>query len=315
MVLYQFFIGFCLAVSPAGFDNEFQRYCQEAANNETAIGVMDLKTGDLIAAANDTLLFRKRFPPGSVFKIVTALAALEAGVTTPVESLFCSGKLTLHNRKLDCSLRPGHGWVDVNRAIVYSCNNFFEEMGDRLDGELLLHQARGLKFDRRVGIDLPGEVEGIVGPLLTDSAKIDFAIGQGASIQVTPVALLALVSGIANHGRLLRPKLDKSLPTQTLAAIPDNRALTLVREAMRQCVKIGTATAASIPGLEIGGKTGTPVFINGWQTHGWFVGFAPFEHPEIAIVVLVLEGQGRTDAAPVAKKIIEKYFELKYGIN
>ncbi len=293
-------------------DGEFQKYCQELGSDQVAVGVMDLRTGDLIATTNENILFRKRFPPGSVFKIVTALAGLEAGVITADESLYCSGTITLHNRKLACSLQKGHGWMDVSRALTYSCNNFFERLADRLDGESLLRPARTLKLNQRVGVDLPGEIAGIVGPLSTESEKIDFAIGEGASIQITPIALLALISGIANHGRFLRPKLDSSLPAQTLAALPDNRHLTLVREALRQCVKIGTATAVITPGLEIAGKTGTPVYIDGWRTHGWFTGFAPYERPEIAVVVLVLEGQGRTDAAPLAKKIIEKYFELKY---
>jgi len=318
MLVYKFLITFSFFSAFAGsggrttLELEYQKYCQALAKTTIAIGVMDVKTGNLIAFANQDLLFRKRFPPGSVFKIVTALAALEAGVINPTESLYCSGSTTLGNRKLPCSLRKGHGWMDVRRALVYSCNNFFERLADRLDPESLIRLARTVKFNQRVGVDLPGEIEGIVGPLTTDSAKIDFAIGEGTSIQVTPIALLTLISGIANHGRFLRPKFDTSLPAQTLGALPDNRNLTLVREALRQCVKIGTATAVITPGLEIAGKTGTPVHLDGWRTHGWFVGFAPFERPEVAVVVFVLEGQGRTDAAPLAKKILEKYFELKY---
>lgn len=304
---------FVSSVRGSSVDDRLRRFCQTTAGSRTAVGLMDVATGDLIACANDTILYRMRFPPGSVFKLVTALAALGSGAVAPAESIFCSGSTTLHGRKWECSLKPGHGWIDLERALVCSCNNYFERLADRLDGIALARQARAFKFDERVGVDLPGEVPGIVTTPVTDSARIDFAIGQGGSLQLTPVALLSFAAGIANHGRLVRPKLDRTLPPRILALIPDNRGLALVREAMRRCVRsgIGTATAAALPGIDVAGKTGTPVFVDGWETHGWFIGFAPYERPEVAIVVLVLEGQGKTDAAPVAGKVLAKYFELK----
>jgi penicillin-binding protein 2 len=156
----------------------------------------------------------------------------------------------------------------------------------------------------------------------------NFGIGQGY-LAVTPLQLLDAVVAIANGGELLRPQLVKEIRDfhdhvvatfgkEVRRLLPvDQEYLAVVREAMRQSVSTGVAQSGQVPGLAIAGKTGTAEFGTpgegeGYETHGWFVGFAPYEDPEIAVVVFVQRGGGGQNAAPAAARIFDYYFNQRY---
>jgi cell division protein FtsI/penicillin-binding protein 2 len=135
---------------------------------------------------------------------------------------------------------------------------------------------------------------------------MQFAIGQGSSIQLTPVAVLALMAGIAAEGQLIRPHLAPGQP-QVLSAFPSQKALARIRPILRDVIRRGTAQPANISTVAVAGKTGSATVLDNWVTHGWFAGFAPYEAPRIAIVVFLNRGEGK-DAARIAGLLISEYF-------
>lgn len=289
---------------------EFQIRCSEIAGDRAAIAVMDLKSGYLIAATDKDLLFSKRFPPGSVAKLLTALAALDEG-KIPKDSFFCTGIEVSGRDTLRCSMRDGHGWVDFDHALVESCNLYFQNLSKSLTAEELAGLPRNLRLSGKVGVDLPGEVESIIQIPSSDSALREFAIGQGAAIQLTPVAMLALISGIATNGSLIKPRLSQGSAIR-LSTLPDQKALARVRPLLRDVVRRGTGKSADITSVTVAGKTGTSTVLGSWVTQGWFVGFAPYTEPKIALVVFLKRGEGK-DAAQLAGLVFSSYFGGGYA--
>jgi penicillin-binding protein 2 len=194
--------------------------------------------------------------------------------------------------------------------------------------------ARAFGFGQPTGIDIPGETSGLVpdapwkeatvGEPWTLGDTYNFGIGQGY-VAATPMQVLTSICAIANGGQLLTPHVMKDLrdahgnvlssyETSVRAQVPvDDSYLQVVRAGMRQSVTSGVAKNAAVTGVEIAGKTGTaefgPQLSNGkYETHGGFVGFAPYDNPEIAVVVFVQRGSGGADASPAASKIFDYYF-------
>lgn len=287
----------------------FADRCAALIADRGAVAVMDLETGNLIAATDPELLFAKRFPPGSVAKILTGMVAIEKGIDLPDE-FHCSGYEIGGNDTSWCSMKYGHGEVDFNAALTRSCNLYFQNLAGDLTGEELASIYRKLKLDRRVGVDLPGEVESIVATPASDSAKLGFAIGQGPAIQLTPVAMLSLISGMGTGGQLLRPRLSQG-PAEVLASFPSQRAVHRIRPLLRKVVRQGTGKEAEITTVQVAGKTGSSTVLSDWVTHGWFVGFAPYDKPRIAVVVFLRRGEGK-DAARIAGLVISSYFRGAY---
>ncbi|MBN2380156.1 hypothetical protein JXM67_10195 [candidate division WOR-3 bacterium] len=288
----------------------FEDRCKELIGDRGAVAVMDLETGNLIAATHPEILFSRRFPPGSVAKILTAMVAIDKGIDLP-EDFSCTGHEIYGNDTLWCSMRCGHGEVDFTKAMIESCNLYFQNLAKDLTADDLAGIYRTLKLEHRVGVDLSGETESIILVPATDSAKLEFAIGQGSAIQLTPVAMLSLISGVATGGQLLRPRLAPG-KAQVLSSFPSQNALHRVRGLLRQAVRQGTGKEAEITTVEVAGKTGTSTVLGDWVTHGWFVGFAPFEGPRIAVVVFLHRGEGK-DAARIAGLVIFSYFRGSHG--
>jgi cell division protein FtsI/penicillin-binding protein 2 len=288
----------------------FADRCAEIIGDRGAIAVMDLKTGRLIAATDPEILFAKRYPPGSVAKIMTGLLALQENLELPNEFV-CKGLEIVEGDTQRCSVRTGHGEVDFSRALSQSCNLYFQNLANELDAKELIELWRRLRLDEKVGVDLPGEVESVIQTPESDSAKLAFAIGQGYAIQLTPVAMLALISGIATQGQLLRPKLSQG-PPQVLSNFPSQKALARIRPILRDVVRSGTARQTNISTVQVAGKTGSATVLGNWVTHGWFVGFAPYEAPQIAVVVFLERGEGK-DAARLAGIVFSDYFRGAYG--
>jgi penicillin-binding protein 2 len=272
------------------------------------------------------------YPPGSTFKIVTGLAALEAGKVTPEEQIFDSGQHWL----IPKGNADGEalGWLNFFNALAKSDNVYFYEMGNRLGIDNLERYARIFGFGALTGINLPGESEGLVASKKYKekvfqedwylAETFDAAIGQGFQL-ATPLQIAVMMSSVANGGTRYQPYLVnkivsdqgqevQSFSSHELGKLPFKSSyMQLVQQALRGVAQEGGTAAqlANFP-VSIAGKTGTAENSHG-KDHGWFVCYAPFENPEIVVVVMVEQGgYGTTAGVPIAKKILEAAFHIGY---
>jgi penicillin-binding protein 2 len=286
------------------------------------------------------------YAPGSTVKPFVALAALEEGIQDPKATVQCPGYLQIGNRRFRCWREKGHGTVDMYRAIVQSCDVYFYTMGLRLGPDRIAKLEKDAGLGTITGIELPGERRGLVPDTewkrkvskerWYDSERAILGIGQGA-VHVTPLEMLAGYASIASGGQVMRPRLvrkvvrmDRSVkeyPPQLLRKNPwgaDNVAF--IRRALSGVVNdYGTGGAAKLPGIEVGGKTGTAqvATVKGkmiksedlpyqLRDHAWFVGFAPVSDPEICVVAMIEHGgHGGSAAAPVVKAVMQEFFRKK----
>ncbi len=277
------------------------------------------------------------YAPGSTFKIVIATAGLEERVITPETTFYCPGYLSVYNTVFRCAKASGHGVMDVHHAIAQSCNVFFYNVGIRLEISRIAAYAKRLGLGAVTGIDLPHEVSGLIPSpewkmrvLKTPwygGETVSVAIGQG-QVSATPLQMARVAAAIANGGKLVRPHLVKSVggEAQSIDAPRDlglkPETLAIVKSGMKAVVAEGTGWRARLPGVEVAGKTGSAQVVaksrlektptaNAIIPHGWFVAFAPADHPRIALAVLVEHaGSGGEGAAPVAHDILAAFFGL-----
>lgn len=295
-----------------------------------------------------------QYPPGSVFKLVAASAALQEGVIDDKMTLFDPGVIYVPNKYFPDNprlaqpfynwFRPGFGPLPLREAIAQSCDTcFYKLVGGYTDFPTPLGQnleseySRLFGFDSQLGIDLPGEAPGVIpDPAWKKKTRneawvtgdtYNMAIGQG-DVLATPLQVVNMTSVVANGGYVYRPHLvhqivsadgtlTNTLSAQIVRRLPiDSRYFQIVREGMRGAVTHGTAWKANLDQIEVAAKTGTAEFygprINGHlPTHAWFTAFAPYDKPQIALVVLVVGGgEGSEVAAPIAADIIRAYFNL-----
>lgn len=271
------------------------------------------------------------YAPGSTFKVPMALAGLETGVITPESRVFCGGSAIVYGARRLCWKRGGHGWVDVREALTHSCNVYFYDLGQKLGIDEIHRFGDALNLGRATGIDLTGESAGV---LPSDAWKrrvhrepwypgdtISVAIGQGL-LAVTPMQMATMIAGVANGGRVPRPHLHLDAAVEPVTATFRRRNLDVVREALVDVVEEGTGRNAALAGIRVAGKTGTAqVFKHSAgidadllpkdeRDHAWFVGYAPADDPRIAFAVVVEHGgHGGTTAAPIARKVLEAFFD------
>jgi penicillin-binding protein 2 len=281
-----------------------------------------------------------QYAPGSMFKVVMALAALQEGVITPSTTFYCPGYLSIYNTVFRCHKASGHGVVDVHRALSQSCNVFFYQVGVRLEIERIARYSRLMGLGDITGIDLPHEAPGLIpDPQWKRRVQrsnwfagetVSVAIGQG-QVTVTPLQMARVAALVANGGRLVRPHLvravgDKVLPQDPPVSVGlKPEVLDVVRDGMWAVVnEHGTAWRTELPGLDVCGKTGSAQVVaharlaRGGATHamiphGWFMCFAPKVHPRIAMAVMVEHGgSGGEAAVPVARRILEAFFHVPH---
>ncbi len=321
----------------------------------------NLLTGRVTAAqmaelARDPLqpmIFRptqQHYSPGSTFKVVTALAALQSRVLSPNALVNCSGGYTLGARRWRCWYEAGHGLMDARHALQHSCDTYFYHVADLLGLDPIAQMGRALGLGAPTAVGVVAEVPGIMPDSAyhdrvtpggyTKGLALNSAIGQG-DVNVTPLQLANVYATIANGGQLFRPQLVRRIESpdgKTLQEFqpevmrqvpidPDNRRLVL--DALTAVVNEpgGTAYRSRLADIKYAGKTGTAqvttlgkvrvkeASLNFWQRdHAWFAAIAPAEEPELVVVVLSEHGgHGASEAAPTAAAIIEKFFELKRG--
>lgn len=270
-------------------------------------------------------LISDSYEPGSTFKILTAAAALDSGVTTPEDGFYCSGKIKVDGDTIKCWGSP-HKAETMAQALQNSCNPVFVELALRMGAQRFYQYLHAFGLGSKTNIDLQGEESGILIPV--NSVKnVDLArIGFGQSVAVTPIQMLTAACSVLNGGRLMRPYLLKEAvspdgtvlyrtsPKVVSTPISEETSL-IMRKLLEDVVAVGGAKNARIPGYRIGGKTGTAqVYKDGRivrNVHiGSFLGFAPADDPRIALLVIVDEADtpvdyGGTTAAPFARQILE----------
>jgi penicillin-binding protein 2 len=359
-------------------DLDLQRYAQERLSAEPSASavVLDVRTGEVLALASvptfepgafanglsqDTWrawvnnpkapLVNKaiagQYPPGSTFKMVVALAALEAGVAGPDHEVLCPGFMQLGRHRFHCWRPWGHGKLTLIDAIAQSCDVYFYDLARKVGIEGIAEMARRFGLGQRAAIDLPGERPGLVpdkawklatrGVPWQKGETLVVGIGQGF-MQATPLQLAVMAARIANGSRAIRPWLARPPGSEEgqLDAPPldvAEWALRFVREGMHRVIngERGTAREARLPDPEItmAGKTGTSQVrrisraerLSGmvknedrpWEErdHALFVAYAPYREPRYAIAVVVEHGgSGSKAAAPIARDIMAKALEL-----
>jgi penicillin-binding protein 2 len=297
-------------------------------------------------------LFRaiqQHYFPGSTFKVVTAIAALEEGVFRPGGTIWCPGHFNLGKHRWRCDKESGHGAVDLEHALAASCDVFFYTLGDRLGADRLARWGASLGLGRPTGFDVAGEVAGV----MPDEAwhdthiaggyqrgmAVNLAIGQG-DVRVTPMQQLVLYAALAS-GTVWRPQVVQRIEDEkgdvlrqfapeargSLPLSPQTRAAVLqgLEAAVNQ--PFGTAFASRLKGMdvEMAGKTGTAQVVRLGarrlkasqmsyfeRDHAWFAAFAPLDDPDIVVVVLnEHSGFGASNAAPTASAVVKKWLELK----
>lgn len=355
-------------------DVSLQQFCENLLRGKSgAIVVLDADSGEVLAMASaptyDPMAFvlrqrsaeraallqgegdnpmlcrpyQENFPPGSVFKVLLAIAALEEGEITENTRFFCPGHFQINNvgRKWHCWRRTGHGSVNVVEALAYSCDVFFYNVGLRLGVDRIAEWCSKLGLGVPTGIDLPNEVKGLI-PTREWKAEIfkdkpvwerrwtagdtvNLSIGQG-SASTTPLQNAVLMASVVNGGRRVRPYVCADRGSEVSEPLFSERTLAIVQRGMRLCVEdgppapSGTGHEAYVPDAFVIGKTGSAQIVSldfhekyereediplELRDHAWFVAGVLDKTPRIAMCILVEHGHhGSSAAAPLAKEIV-----------
>jgi len=286
------------------------------------------------------------YPPGSTYKMITALAGLDTGVINPDTVFYCPGYYSFGNRIYRCWKHVGHGAVNLRRAIAESCDVFFYQVGQQVGVDGLAKYASMFGLGQQTGLEVENEKDGLIPTKRWKRERYDskwhegetlsVAIGQGFNL-VTPLQIAQMTAMIANGGKRYQPQMvervvradgsivEKLKPRLVNEVSGIQQYLPLIRQGMHDVVqgKKGTARIARIEGLEIAGKTGTAQVVKiaqykglkdeeipyKFRDHAWFTCYAPADEPEIAVTVLVEHGlHGSSGASPIAKAVLETYF-------
>jgi len=337
---------------------------------EGAVVMMDPQTGEIIALASyptfdpnkfinrftskewldlvnspefplENRAIRGQYAPGSIFKLVIDLGALELGLVDEETTFTCKGKIEIYNEPFTCWVEKGHGEMNLIQAIRNSCNIYHYQVGKKMGIDEISRYAKMLGFGAKTGIDLPGEKTGLVpDPQWKREVRkerwqpgetISVSIGQGPLL-VTPLQVALYTSIIANRGRKVTPHLLNSqsltgkrvLSERDAVEIEPSTFETIIQGMWEVVNNGGTGWAANVKGFDICGKTGSTQLISTekdekmkkkekaevTKTHSWFTGFAPRDNPKIVVTVIIeYGGMGGATAAPLARKLFDFYRE------
>ena len=287
----------------------------------------------LEALSNGSALNRTtlgQYPPGSTFKVVTAVAAIDSGKYTKDTAVDGSSPKKISATPLNNSGNKDFGSIPLTAALTNSVNTVWAEVGEKLGGKTMQKYMERFGFYAKVPVDLPPEERGQSGVRVAgkagfedvDSGKVDVgrvAIGQGGLL-ATPLQMAMVASAVANDGELMRPTItdkivdpdgrtEDDVEPDRIRRVMKTSTAREVGDMMAQVVKEGTGTAAALSGIPVAGKTGTAEINLQGLNQPWFIAFAPRENPRIAIAVTIERtqgGQGGTVAAPVAKQVLQE---------
>jgi penicillin-binding protein 2 len=291
------------------------------------------------------------YPPGSTYKIVTAIAGLEDGVIDESSEVDCYGYHRFGNRIYRCWKKSGHGRVDIYRALAESCDVYFYQVGQKLGVDRLAWYAKACGLGSKTGINLDQEANGLIPTAAWKKARIgvswqkgetlSLAIGQGFNL-ATPLQMAALAAAVGNGGTRYQPVIWDSIrdasnqiiqrtEPRVIGKLPaSEKTLAIVRRGLWGAVngEKGTARRIHSAHIEISGKTGTSQVVSRRSTeglkaseipahmraHAWFVAYAPSNQPRIAVAVIIEHGEhGSSAAAPIAKEMIRAYLRPADG--
>jgi len=358
-------------------DASFQQYVEELfIHRAGSVVVVDPDTGQILAMVSkpgyDLNLFspsiserewkklnsdplhplenrsvRGLYPPGSTFKVITTLAALDEHIIKPERTFTCKGYFEIAGIVYRCWNHYGHGKMNLKRAVIESCDVYFYETGLRLGGDRIARWSSLFGLGKPTGIELPQELPGLVptmswkqrtyGEPLKDGETVSIAIGQGYLLS-TPVQLAMLTAALANGGKLLKPTIVGQIRGADGTVVVDHAPvvrweipvnpeyMALLRSALRDAVYDGKGTGKKcrIPGLNVRAKTGTSQVISAKQRtdegdqipyherpHALFIAYVDDKPKKIAVVVIVEHGGGGgATAAPIARKVICRYYGI-----
>lgn len=354
-------------------DQDLQKQAEKAFGDKAgAAVVMDVNSGEILAFASnpsfDPALFtgkmspeqwkeymedkrhplenkalKGQYPPGSTFKVITALAGLDAGLIDENTTVTCSGSYKVGNRTFKCWDKHGHGRVNLKKALQMSCDVYFYQLGERLGVDRIAAYARKLGLGSPLGIGLDNEKAGLIpdsgwkekkfGQKWYRGDTLPVAIGQGYTL-TTPIQLASMIATVANEGTMYRPHLVKKILDRDGKALKEFKPEVLARPSLNpQHVRLvkegllavvnephGTGSMARLYEVRVAGKTGTSQVVKlrdskggipyQYRDHALFIAFAPYEKPEVAVAVVVEHGEhGGGAAAPIAGRILRAYFE------
>ncbi len=277
------------------------------------------------------------FAPGSIFKPVVAIAALENRLVTPHQTYNCPGHFELGRARFHCWARHGHGTINMRQSLERSCNVYYFRLSLQIGHDAVYHMATALGLGQRTGIALDHEIAGnlpndawkrrVFNDAWRDGDTVNVSIGQGP-ITVTPLQMAVYAAALANGGRVYQPRIVSGTRAFGSGAfMPEPfesprelgwsaETLETVRGGMRDVIMAshGTARHTAIPGIAFAGKTGTAEFgpKEEGRKHAWMIAFAPYDDPRYAIVLMTDEGiSGGQTAAPKVRQIIRSLMELE----
>lgn len=316
--------GVLAMVSLPGYDNNL---FSGGIGNEDYLNLINDKNLPLL-----NRVIGGEYPPGSTLKPAVAAAALSEGVITPETTVNCSGGINVG--KWHFGDWNTHGMTDIRKAIAQSCDVFFYSVGGGfgniggLGMEKMKKYEEFFGFGKKTGIDIFGELDGLIpspdwklekiGERWYIGDSFNSSIGQGY-ITVTPLQLANYTAALANGGTLYSPRIVNRIKKGDQEEIINPEILgrsfinpgvmKIVREGMRQTVESGTAQSLNSLPIKVAGKTGTAEFGEKDKAHAWFISFAPYDNPEIAIAIIVPgAGEGHSTAVPVTREALEWYF-------
>lgn len=261
------------------------------------------------------------YPPGSVFKIITAAAAYEHNPDYLSFEYNCRGRHNFGEKTIHCYNNAVHGKINIKKAFAESCNTFFSVVGTKIGADVLSKSAADALFNNSLNYPLNYNLSSFnLSASPSISELVETAIGQGKTL-VTPLHIALITAAAANNGLMMKPYLvnyefsyngkitQKYMPQMNTQVFSAETAYAIT-EMMTEAVVSGTAVNAAIAGTDVAGKTGTAENASG-KDHAWFVGFAPANNPQIAVAV-IFENAGRgTKAIPLASEIMRKYLSTR----
>ena len=286
-----------------------------------------------------------QYPPGSTFKMVTALAGLQNNLINDSTTVNCTGTYNLGTSTFKCWNKKGHGVTNLRKSLRESCDVYYYQLGEKLGVDKIAAAAQSLKLGAPLGVELLNERSGLIptsewkqkrfGKRWFHGETLPVAIGQGA-VLLTPIQLASMMATVANEGTVYRPHLVKRIVDADGKTLQETKAEILgtapfSKESFR-LVKQGLLAVVNEPGgtgamarqydVKVAGKTGTSQVVKlrdskmgtpyQFRDHALFVAFAPYEKPEIAVAVVVEHGEhGGSAAAPIVSRILRAYFDGK----
>ena len=274
------------------------------------------------------------YPPGSVWKLMMAALILESGISSK-ETVFCPGYAKLGKQIFRCWKHSGHGSLNLEQALIHSCDVYFYLMAEKLGIDRIESFAKSCGFGKPTGIDLPHERSGLVpskkwkqkrfGRSWVRGDTFNVSIGQGSTL-VTPVQMANYVCALLNGGKLMKPQLLEQAPKEVVATLPCRpETLEFIKNAMQKTATVGTAKVVARKDAEMGGKTGTAQVVKlrmagnrrfknkemqkAMRDHAWIATWGKKNGKTYVVVVMVEHGGGGSSVAgPVAKKVYEHLF-------